>query len=176
MNRPMLSTQLSPEEFASWYWLKQELVDFCRCEHIVSSGLKRDIEVRIKNYLAGAQLIPEDRPRRRSGRMPAEFTLNTVIGSGWRCGPALGRFLKGVLGNGFRFNAEMREFIHRGEGKTLPDAAICYVRSIGPDREKRQIPQLEYNRHFREYFKEHPEASREEAILAWWALRNRRRE
>ena len=104
--------------------------------------------------------------------MPREFTLDTVIGTGWRCGPALGRFMRQELGAGFHFNAETRDFIHNGRGRTLAEAAICYQNSVMPGREQPTIPeQLEYNRHFREYFATHPGATRDEAIAAWWVKR-----
>lgn len=100
--------------------------------------------------------------------------MNTIIGEGWRCGPALGQFFRQELGNGFRFNAAVRDFIHNGSGKTLAEAAQCYRDSTKPGRKSAIPPQLEYNRHFRDYFAKHPGASREQAIAAWWAKRNKR--
>ena len=86
--------------------------------------------------------------------MPKDFSLDTVIGEGWRCGPKLGAFLREVVGGGFHFNAETRDFIHNGAGKTLADAAIRYRESVRPGRTKSKIPeQLEYNRQFREFFR-----------------------
>ncbi len=108
--------------------------------------------------------------------MPATFSLETVIGPGWRCNPALGAFFRQVCGPGFHFNAPMRDFIHNGTGQTLVDAAICYHASLRPDAEPRAIPkQLEYNQHFRDYFRENPGASRQQAIDAWWKHRGKQK-
>ena len=109
--------------------------------------------------------------------MPTHFTLETTIGQGWRCGPALGALFRQTLGNSFHFNAEMRDFIHQQAGRTLRDAALCYQQSVRSGRRTSAIPeQLEYNRHFREYFRENPGASREAAIAAWWVKRAARRD
>lgn len=175
-SRPDLTDSLTSEDFRAWYWLKEELVAFARKHGISTTGLKREIEARIAAHLDGA--IPSRRAitPKRPGRMPSDFTLDTVIGEGWRCGPALGRFFREQLGNGFHFNAETRDFIHNGSGKTLAEAAICYQNSIMPGRERPAIPeQLQYNRHFREYFATHPGATREQAISAWWEKRGSRR-
>ena len=178
MERPALNAQLSADEFRHWYWLKEELVVFCRLQGLSTSGLKREIEGRVAACLAEGR-VPS-RPRggevvaRRTGKMPERFSMHSVIGEGWRCGPALGKFLRSELGDGFRFNAEVREFIHHGVGRPLGEVAAVYRESAG---RRRAIPeQLEYNRHFREYFHANPGATREAAIAAWWKKRGKRRE
>lgn len=174
MERPELSVGLAAEEFRRWYWLKEELVTFCRDQGLSSSGLKREIESRIAVFLEEGRRRRATGGNRRAGVMPERFSMHSVIGEGWRCGPALGKFLRGELGEGFRFNAAVREFIHNGVGRRLGEIAAVYRESLG---RKREIPeQLEYNRHFREYFQEHPGASREETIAAWWQKRGKRRE
>ena len=177
MKRPTLNASITVDEFAAWYWLKEELVFFCRLHSISTVGLKRELEDRIRAHLSGGLPRVKQHQRKRVGAMPKEFTLESVIGEGWRCGPSLGRFFKSVLGSGFHFNAEMRNFIHTEAGKTLQDAAICYQHSLRKGRKKPAIPeQLEYNRHFREYFQQNPGATRQEAIAEWWVRRGARRE
>jgi hypothetical protein len=153
--RPELSDALTAEEFAAWYWLKEELVEFCRAHGVSPTGAKREIEARILDFLAGRRVGPGKAGSGKAGRvtaklsvgvMPAAFRMDMVIGEGWRCGPALGKFLRGELGGGFRFNAAVREFIHTGKGRLLVDVEWCWRESLG---ETRSIPeQLEYNRHF----------------------------
>ncbi len=181
--RPPLTAQLSAQEFAAWYWLKEELVSFCQTTKISPTGRKRAIEARIFDFLAGrsTNAKPKRRlhpapPVRHTGPMPDKFHLVTLIGPGWRCGPKLGAFLREHLGPGFRFNAPVRDFFHTGAGKRLGEVEAVYRESIRPDAPTRPIPeQLEYNRHFREYFQSHPNATREAAIAAWWAKRLQRR-
>ena len=63
--------------------------------------------------------------------MPAVFTAATVIGAGWRCNPGLGAYFRKVAGQGFRFNAAMRDFIHNGAGRTLGGRARLLSRECG---------------------------------------------
>lgn len=174
--RPRLTSTLITLEFCSWYWLKEELVVFCRANGIRSSGSKLELQSRIIDYLSGRPAKPELSATRRAGNMPLHFSLDTVIGEGWRCNPALGAFFRKVCGPGFHFNGAMRDFIHLRAGQTLADAAVCYRVSVGPNAKPRGIPkQLEYNQHFRSYFQLHPNATRQDAIDAWWTLRSGRR-
>jgi len=174
--RPELSAALSEAEFRAWYWLKAELILFCRTNGISPTGSKPELNARIADFLADRPAKPSTPRKPKSGKMPTEFTLDSLIGEGWRCGPRLGAFMREVLGPGFRFNAETRDFIHHGKSKTLADAALCYQESVRPGRKKSRIPeQLEYNRHFREFFRDNPGTSREEAIVAWWARRGCRK-
>ena len=107
--------------------------------------------------------------------MPETFTPDTVIGAGWRCNPALGAYLRKTIGKGFHFNAPTREFIHKGVGRTLADAVICFRESTLPGAAKSSIPrQLKYNQHFRDFFAAHPGATRQQAISSWWEKRSRR--
>jgi hypothetical protein len=176
MPRPKLRASLSPTEFDAWYWLKEELVAFCRSENLSTGGLKPDVSDRIRAFLGGnAAPTPTPRPMRR-GVMPQTFSLRTTIGQGWRCNPALGAFLRSHCGAQFRFNAEVRDFIHHGEGRTLREAIECYKASVAPGFVRREPPaQLEYNRHIREFFIANPSAKRADALAAWWATRATRR-
>jgi hypothetical protein len=174
--RPQLSLALPPSEFLAWYWLKSELIAFCRAYGISQTGSKPDLQARIHAALSGRPPSMPDQPVRRNTVMPQIFHAGMRIGKGWRCGPALGAYFRATLGNGFHFNAAMRDFIHHGEGKTLLEAEQCYLASIQPGAVRPQIArQLEYNQHFRDYFAAHPTASRQDAIQAWWLKRNSRK-
>ncbi len=169
--RPALSRRLGEDEFRRWYWLKEELVAFCRSSGIPAGGAKPEITRRVAAHLSGRPLVTTARVA-RTGSMPPSFEPSTLIGEGWRCSPALGAFFKQQCGRGFRFDAVMRDFIHTQAGRTLAEAVDCWRNSRSATRE---IPtQLEYNRHMRDFFAQHPDASREQAIAAWWAKRSQR--
>jgi hypothetical protein len=175
--RPFLSASLTPQDFASWYWLKEELVVFCREHQISPSGSKLQLQSRITDYLSRKNPVKRPTPQRSKTQMPTTFTMDTIIGEGWRCNPSLGAFFKQNLGLGFHFNAATRDFIHHQPGKTLADAAICYQTSVRPVKKKPPIPQqLEYNQHFRDFFRDNPGSSRQQAIDAWWIKRGKRKE
>ena len=174
--RPPINPSLTLAEFASWYWLKTDLVDICRAFALSTTGSKLELTERIQQHLSG--FAPKTIVKRRAkSEMPSAFTPKSVIGKGWRCNPALGAYMRKVCGNGFHFNATMRDFIHNGAGRTLAEAVVCYRASMQPDNPKRPIPrQLEYNQHFRDFFAAQPGATRQQAIDAWWEKRSRRME
>ena len=172
--RPAITPSLTLSEFLSWYWLKAELMVFCRILGLTTTGSKQELEEKIRRHLSGGELKIAAK-RRANGEMPTKFTPQTVIGEGWRCNPALGAYFRKACGNGFRFNAIMRDFIHSGAGQTLADAAVRYRASVAPDSPRTPIPgQLKYNQHFRDFFAAQPTATRQQAIAAWWERRSRR--
>lgn len=170
VSRPALTAALAEREFVRWYWLKSELVDFCRAEGLPSVGSKQALAGRVAARLAGR---PVPRPVAAGplhDRMPQRFSAATVIGRGWRLTRSLRGYFVGVHGARFRFNAVLRAFIYRGEGRTLSEASDCYRRSLaagpGPIAE-----QFEYNRHMRDFFRRNPGATRAEALASWWGRR-----
>lgn len=174
MDRPELTRAVSEADFKAWYWLKAELVVFCRTEGLPASGSKRQLEATISAYLASRELPSRARRQTRAAEMPSTFTPETIIGDGWRCTQALRGFFESHLGKGFRFNEPLRNFIRSGSGRTLGEALAHYRRSLvaGP----RPIAgQFEYNKHMREYRKANPGSTHAEAVSAWWEKRGRPR-
>jgi hypothetical protein len=120
--RPFLFASLTAQDFASWYWLKEELVAFCREHQISPSGSKLQLQSRITDDLSGKNPVRPPSPQHTSTKMPTHFTMDTVIGEGWRCNPSLGAFFKQTLGPGFHFNAPTRDFIHTKPGSSRQQA------------------------------------------------------
>ena len=169
-DRPPLDLNISTEDFQAFYWLKEELLAFCRTQGLPTSGSKQALSERIV-YFLNTGSVPAPKPaakQRTSARMPETFTRETVISPGWRCSQTLRTFFLQEVGPQFHFNGVMRDFIKEGEGRTLGEAIAAWEADrSAPKAEKEIAPQFEYNRHFREYFKTHPGATREEAIAAW---------
>ena len=174
MHRPELNSQLRAAEFRSWYWLKAELLGLCRTAGLNCTGSKSDLTARIAAHLDGS--IPHiETQSYRKGNMPSEFTLETVIGDGWRCTRSLGDFLRLQCGSGFRFNSIVRNFIHAQPGIKLSQVVSSYLAVEASSASAPEIPvQFEYNRHTREFYAENPGASRRQVLEAWWARRSRR--
>ena len=59
MTRPTLTEHTSIDDFASFYWLKEELVAFCRAQGLSTLGSKQDLSARIRQFLeTGMALAP----------------------------------------------------------------------------------------------------------------------
>lgn len=57
MNRPELNVAISLNDFLNHYWLRTELVFFCRNYGIIASGSKMEIADRIQLFLATGKKI-----------------------------------------------------------------------------------------------------------------------
>ena len=172
MNRPCLSKNLSELEFRRWYWLKSELIAFCRENGVPSAGAKEQIAAKVAAHLSDRALPQSVTVRRKSGKMPSEFSLDTLIGEGWRFTYKLRDFFVMHCGPDFRVNEALREWMVSGQGRPLADAIALYHSSaMAP---KRPIAkQFEYNRHIQVFKANHPGATHEEAVAAWWIKRRK---
>lgn len=164
--RPALTPRLSAAEFERWYWLKEELVAFCRVLRLPTSGGKVTIARRIAAHLDGTTAPHVAVVPRRSATMPSVFHLDTQIGEDWRCSQQLRAFFEQHCGRGFRFNEAMRTFIASRAGCTLRDAIAHYHANkyAQPDT---IAAQFEYNHHVRDYRAAHPDAAHAEVVHAW---------
>lgn len=178
--RPDLTGQLSAQDFRDYYWLKEELLAFCRAQGLSTLGSKAALSARIARFLETGQRRAEEaptagqRPAPAAG-MPLSFTRDSVIGKGWRCSQALRAFLEREIGPGFHFDGVMRDFIHQQAGRTLGEAIAAWEAARQVPQKKDIPPQFEYNRHMRAYFEQHPGATRAEALEAWKQSRQTRR-
>ena len=63
-DRPVLNKNLDGVTFQSYYYLKEELVAFCKQEGLQTIGGKIDITKRIPHYLdTGERLATNDKPK-----------------------------------------------------------------------------------------------------------------
>ena len=181
MTRPKLNRQIRPEDFLSFYWLKEELICFLREQGLSTTGSKRNLTARISQFLeTGApSKNAENKASQKLAKradMPTTFTRQSVIGPGWRCSQDLRAFFEQEIGTHFHFDGGMRDFIHNEVGKTLQEAIDTWeAERRKPAQEKSIAPQFEYNRHLREYFKTHPGAHLQEAIQDWKIKKKERR-
>lgn len=176
MARPVLQPTTAIADFRAFYWLKRELVAFCRAYGLSTSGSKQELSARIDTFLAtGDASTPAPRQAARPQAMPAVFSRQTVIEPGWRCSDALRAFFIHEIGPHFHFNQVMRSFIANEAGKTLEDAITAW-QAARESREPTDIaPQFEYNRHMRAFFQANPGKTRQAAIAAWNAQKAQRK-
>jgi len=181
MKRPPLTTSTSLADFRARYWLKSDLVGFCRKQRISPAGGKLDIAERIECFLQTGKVVRGRKVRRliAARPMPVHFTRETIVGKGWRCTTALRSFFEREIGPSFHFNAAMRDFIHGGVGKPLSRGIAVWEKAQRKPKGSTTIgPQFEFNRHMRAYFRENPGRSHTDAIAAWKkekAMRSKRR-
>lgn len=176
--RPELTPFLASADFCNWYWLKEELVLFCRENSLSTVGSKGELTARIARYLdtgEKGQPAPAEVPAaRRSPDTP--LTAETVIPAGYRNTETVRAWFCSVLGEGFRFNVPFMTWMKENAGrKTFGEAAAAWTEIR--ERLKTDKPpigeQFEYNRYVRDFFADNPNRSRGEAIQCWKGKKSR---
>jgi hypothetical protein len=175
MPRPPLTKTISINDLTGYYWLKEELIDFCRGNGISASGSKQELFDRVRLYLETGekpQIKNKAAPGKERGSMPKVFTRQSVIGPGWHCSQEIRYFFEKEIGADFHFDGIMRDLIYHGAGLTLDEVIESWNSSRESSSPKKEIaPQFEYNRHIRAYFAEHKGATLADAIEAWKKLK-----
>lgn len=173
--RPKLNLKTDPEEFFNFYWLKEELDEFCNLYYLPRSGSKDDLTKRIYEFLKTGKVPAVNsyknvRRAHNSGCKEAEITLDTSIPADYRNNEKHRAFFKAEIGNHFRFNVPFMNWMKANAGKKYREAIDEWIRIYEEKKQgvKTEIsPQFEYNQYTRDFFKANPMASREDAIKCW---------
>lgn len=172
--RPELNSEISVEEFRSFYWLKEELVAFCRSNGMSSQGGKIEIADRIEIFLSTGKINPRPGKPSVTSRFDwkaESLSRKTVITDNYQNTENVRNFFKQEIGSSFKFNVVFMNWMKANTGKTLGDATEQWktiaIRKTNPDKQKEIAPQFEYNRYIRDFIKDNPGLSREEAIKCW---------
>ncbi len=79
--RPNLDKEISIKDFKDFYWLKKELIEFCRKNGISYVGGKIEITNRIIEYLETGKVTRPKTTRQKKLPKPTKpLTLETIIG------------------------------------------------------------------------------------------------
>ncbi|MBO0588402.1 DUF6434 domain-containing protein [Sporosarcina sp. E16_8] len=172
--RPNLTKDISVQSFKDFYWLKEELQEFCRENGISASGSKIEISDSIEAYLQTGEI---KRPIRKSSiikniKPQVDLSLNTVITENHSCSQDVRAFFETVIPK-FHFSTYIQNYFKSNVGKTYRDVVGAWneeeERKKDPTFKKKIAPQFEYNQFTRDFFADpkNQGKSRAEAIEAW---------
>ena len=176
MNRPELNNKISAEDFINFYWLKEELVAFCRTMGLNVTGSKIDIAERIRIFLiSGEILVPVKTKTNKAiskfNWSTAVLSLNTVLTDNYKSTENVRRFLTSRIGNHFYFTVDFMKWAKQNAGKTLGDAISEWTRQYNLKKDKHHTtdiaPQFEYNRYIRAFMADNPGKMTKEAVKCW---------
>lgn len=126
-DRPQLSKNLDPNTFRNFYYLKEELVAFCKKQGLPAGGGKLELTERIACYLSTGEAPPAPAPAPARAKAPAgPITPETPIEPGFVCSERHRAFFRGQLGPGFSFNVPFQKWLKANAGKTYRQAAEAY--------------------------------------------------
>lgn len=164
---PELTKVLTSDEFKQYYFLKEDLKDFCRAEGLKVSGSKGDLEKRIIHYLDTGEKLVEPAIKRDSTAALTEITLDSRLGDNFKCSEDKRKFFENEIGKGFRFKVSFQKWLKSNPDRTYADAIEAY-HEIQNSPEKTEIgKQFQYNRYIRDFFNDNDDMSLDDAIRCW---------
>ena len=133
--RPDLNKNLSGADFRNYYYLKEELVTFCRENGLPASGGKQELTDRIICFLETGNVLPSSTAKKKPTQAIGTITEDTVIESNIVCSEKHRAFFIGKIGKSFSFCVPFQKWLKENAGKTYGDSVLAYGRILA---EKRQ--------------------------------------
>ena len=166
--RPELTIELKSKEFLEYYYLKEELVYFCRENGLPASGGKTELTERIAYFLDTGKVLAAKTARTQKHKI-STITRDSIIESDFVCSELHRAFFKREIGESFSFNVAFQKWLKSNAGKTYADAIAAYNEiKTAKKTEKTSIgSQFEYNAYVRDFFEDNNGASLEDAIKCW---------
>ena len=181
-NSHKLNKDLKVSEFKEYYFLKEELKEFCRNEGLKISGSKNQLEKRIIYYLDTGKSLDDsnsiekdDKPIRpnfqKSDKTKAsiskEIRLDSILGENFKCSEDKREFFEKEIGKGFKFKVQFQKWLKSNPDKTYQDAINAYY-ELQNSKEKTKIEkQFQYNQYIRDFFEDNDDRTLNDAIKCW---------
>lgn len=168
-DRPNLTKQLSSELFREHYYLKEELVSFCRENGLSIQGGKLELTERIAHYLDTGEALEPHIERVTAQPSDAELTVDSVIESNFVCSQKHRAFFQKQIGKSFSFNVQFQKWLKANPGKTYRDAISAYHEIVKAKRTTKTTidKQFEYNTYIRDFFSDNTGKHLDDAIKCW---------
>ena len=166
--RPELNIELDAATFRSFYYLKQELADFCRENRLPTSGSKAELTDRIAYFLDTGSVLKPTAERKTAVNI-GTLTENTVIEPNIVCSEKHRAFFSEKIGKSFSFNVPFQKWLKANAGKTYGEAVRAYYRILEEKKQRKTEigRQFEYNTYIRDFFADNPRKSLHDAIVCW---------
>ena len=167
-DRPELTIKLKRKEFLEYYFLKEELVCFCRENGLPASGGKTELTERIAYFLDTGKVLAAKTVRTQKHKI-STITRDSIIESDFVCSELHRAFFKREIGESFSFNVAFQKWLKSNAGKTYADAIVAYneIKNTKKPGKKDIGSQFEYNTYVRDFFEDNKGASLEDAIKCW---------
>ena len=168
MTRPSLTKDLKSEEFKEYYFLKEELKEFCRENGLKISGSKSELEERIIYFLDTGKSLETQKTKTISKKSPNEtISLESKIGDNFKCSEDKREFFEKEIGKGFKFKVKFQKWLKSNPDKTYEDAIRAYF-EIQNSKQKHEIDkQFQYNQYIRDFFEDNDDKTLKDAIDCW---------
>lgn len=181
MKRPDLIDIKTAGELRQWYWLKEELVDYCKQIKVSYTGSKAEITDRLAVMLETGT-VEAAKPKKKK-KVTSRFnwakeklTPATIITDSYTNGPNTRRFFKEQIGPKFKFNIDFMAWMKANCGKTLGEAVEQWQKLEDRKKDKTfksTIPSSnQYNQYMRDFFADNPDLTIKDARKYWLLKRS----
>lgn len=164
--RPDLDRNLDEKTFRNYYYLKSELVDFCRENNLPISGGKIALTDRVAYFLSTGKVLDNIKNKSRTINDNI-INEDTIIGDNIVYSEKLRVFFLERIGKSFSFKVPFQRWLKSNPDKTYGDAIEAYQQII---KEKKKVSidkQFEYNTYIRDFFNDNKGKTLEDAIKCW---------
>lgn len=127
--RPKLDNNLDGKTFKEYYYLKEELIDFCRKNDLQITGGKLELIERISTFLDTGKRTYKTHSTKKT-KMIDEITLDTIIEENFVCSEHHRAFFKEQIGDSFSFNVAFQNWLKSNAGKTYQNGIDAYYQIL----------------------------------------------
>lgn len=170
--RPKLDNNISLDDYLNYYWLKKELVQFCREVGINSEGWKLEINERIIEYLSNHTIDRKTKakPKKKSNEV-SELRLDMIVTESFKRNPRTTEFFKSIDSR-FHYSVRLNKYIRDNIGKItyqdiITEWKVEYEQKKQGIKTTPDLPQCEYNQFVKDYLADNTERKFKDAVAAW---------
>ncbi len=182
MERPPLNNNISLTDFNEFYWLKEELIEFCRKNDIKTFGGKIELTKRIQHFLlTGEKIIQQkqtQKPKSNFDWNTEKLDNTTIITDNYKNTENVRAFFISEIGTTFSFNVKFMNWLKESVGKTMADAVKEWkcLDDLKKDKNYQSeiAPQFEYNKYMRAFLADNPNLTSKDAMKFWKLKRVKR--
>ncbi|WBW98533.1 DUF6434 domain-containing protein [Oceanirhabdus sp. W0125-5] len=167
--RPILNKDLNSKTFLEYYYLKEELITFCRNEGLSTSGSKIELTDRIEHFLDTGEKKKSESKKKTKTIDIGTITEESKIEDNFVCSEKHRAFFKKKIGDSFSFIVIFQKWLKENTGKTYKEAIDAYYQILEEKKKGRTTidRQFEYNTYIRDFFADNEGKSLEDAIKCW---------
>lgn len=170
--KPKLDRNISLDDYLNYYWLKKDLVKFCKDIGINSDGWKLEIHERIVEYLTNHVILKKEETKtRQKSTEIQELKLDMKVTKSFKRNPQTTAFFKSIDSR-FRYSVRLNQYIRNNIGKiTYQDIMDQWYEEY--ELKKKGIkttpalPQCEYNQFVKDYMEDNKNRNFKDAVAAW---------
>mgnify|MGYP002522486234 FL=1 len=174
-NKPILKNDLDAGTFKEYYYLKSELVKFCKENNLQTCGNKNELTDRVFKFLKMGEKSTSPACRKQSKQIE-QITLESIIEENFVCSEKHRAFYESQIGKNFKFCVPFQKWLKTNAGKTYKDSIDEYHKiTKNKSKQPKNIDkQFEYNTYIRDFFKDNKDKSFQQAVCCWNYKKNKK--